>query len=72
MFLRLQFLEGKARRELFERGQFKTLYVSSSRILCAKNGDFEGMRKAGGSAMACGWFEFEKGYYGKPTIEWIN
>ena len=72
MFLKLQFLEGKGRRTLFDTGQLKTLYVSSSRILCAKNGDFEGMRKGGGSAVAYGWYEFEKGYRGKPVIEWIN
>lgn len=72
MFLKLQFLEGKGRRKLFDSGQLKTLYVSSSRILCAKNGDFEKMRRGGGSAVAYGWYEFEKGYFGKPTIEWIN
>lgn len=72
MFLKLQFLEGKARRKLFDTGQLKTLYVSTSRILCAKNGEFDKMREGGGSAIACGWYEFEKGYKGKPTIEWIN
>lgn len=72
MFLKLQFLEGKTRRKLFDTGQLKTLYVSSSRILCAKNGDFEGSKKSGGSAVAYAWYEFEKGYSGKPTIEWIN
>jgi hypothetical protein len=30
------------------------------------------MREGGGSAVAYGWFEWEKGYNGKPTIEWIN
>lgn len=72
MFLKLQFLEGKGRRELFDKGELKTLYVSSSRILCAKNADFQRMRDGGGSAVAYGWYEFEKGYKGKPTIEWIN
>lgn len=72
MFLKLQFLEGKERRKLFDRGELKTLYVSSSRILCAKNGDFDGMRESGGSAIAFGWYEFENGYNGKPYIEWIN
>lgn len=72
MFLKLQFLEGKSRRKLFDTGQLKTLYVSTSRILCAKNGDFEMMRKNGGSAVAYGWYEFQKGYKGKPIIEWIN
>ena len=46
MFLKLTFLEGKKRRELFNKHCLKTLYVSSSRIHCAKNGDFEDMKKA--------------------------
>ena len=41
MFLKLTFLESKARRELFERYPPKVVYVSSSRLQCAKNGDFE-------------------------------
>ena len=45
MFLKLQFLEGKSRKELFKKYPPKCVYVSSSRILCAKNGDFEGMKK---------------------------
>ena len=72
MFLKLQFLEGKARRKLFDLKQLKTLYVCSSRILCAKNGEFEQMRKSGGSAVAFGWYEFEKGYDKDPVIKWIN
>lgn len=72
MFLKLQFLEGKARRTLFDTKQLKTVYVSTKRILCAKNGKFEEMRQSGGSAVAYGWYEFEKGYSGSTTIEWIN
>lgn len=72
MFLKLQFLEGKGRRKLFDEKSLKTLYVSTSRIQCAKNADFEGMKAGGGSAVAYGWYEFEKGYKGKPVIEWIN
>lgn len=41
MFLKLTFLESKSRKALFEKYPFKTLYVSSSRLQCAKNGDFE-------------------------------
>lgn len=72
MFLKIQFLEGKKRRKLFDSGCLKTVYVSSSRILCAKNGDFERMRNGGGSAVAYAWYEFEKGYKGGTTIKWIN
>lgn len=45
MFLKLQFLESKKRKKLFISNPPKTLYVSSTRILCAKNGDFERMKK---------------------------
>lgn len=69
MFLKLQFLEGKARRELFETKQLKAVYVSSSRILCAKNGDFSLIQ---GSAVAYAWYEFEKDYNKDPVIRWIN
>lgn len=72
MFLKIQFLEGKKRRKLFDSGCLKTVYVSSSRILCAKNGDFENARKIGGSAVSYAWYEFEKGYKGGTTIKWIN
>lgn len=69
MFLKLTFLESKKRKELFEKYPFKTLYVSSSRISCAKNGDFE---KYPSSAVAYGWYVWEKGFQGEPTIKWIN
>lgn len=72
MFLKLQFLEGKKRKNLFEANPPKTLYVSSSRLLCAKNADFEGMRKGGGSAVAYGWFVWEKGFNGRTEIVWFN
>ena len=72
MFLKLQFLEGKARRELFEKYPPKTVYVASGRLLCAKNGDFEGMRTGGGSAVAYAWYVWEKGYAGDTIIKWFN
>lgn len=72
MFLKIQFLEGKARKELFKKYPPKTVYVSSSRILCAKNGKFEDMKGTGGSAVAYAWYEFEKGYKGESVLKWIN
>ena len=72
MFLKVQFLEGKARRELFEKHPPKKVYVASSRLLCAKNGEFEKMRQGGGSAVAYAWFIWEKGYNGEPVIKWFN
>lgn len=72
MFLKLQFLEGKKRKQLFLKNPPKILYVSSSRLLCAKNGEFDKMIKGGGSAVAYGWYIWEKGYKGKTEIQWFN
>ena len=72
MFLKIQFLEGKARKELFKKYPPRCVYVSSGRILCAKNAMFEIMKAGGGSAVAYAWFEFEKGYKGKSELKWIN
>jgi hypothetical protein len=69
MFLKLTFLEGKARKQMFLNNPPKTVYVSSSRLLCAKNGDFENTK---GSAVAYAWFVWEKGFKGDPVIKWIN
>ncbi len=70
MFLRLQFLEGKERRTFFEGSPPKLIYVSSSRIACAKNGDFENNGKT--KAVCYAWFIWEKGFKGEPIIRWFN
>ena len=72
MLLKLQFLEGKKRRELFKQYPPKRIWVSSSRILCAKDGDFETAIANGGSSMAYAWFVWEKGFKGDPTLKWFN
>ena len=69
MFLKVQFLEGKARRELFDKHPPKTIYVSSSRLVCAPNGDF---KNTPSSAVAYAWFIWEKGFKGAPTVRWFN
>ena len=72
MFLKVQFLEGKARRALFDKHPPKVVYVASSRLLCAKNGDFEAIKAGGGSAVAYAWFIWEKGYKGDTIVRWFN
>ena len=69
MFLKLTFLEGKKRQQFFLKNPPKTVYVFSSRVKCAKNGDFESI---GSSAVCYAWFVFEKGFKGDPVIKWIN
>lgn len=74
MFLKLTFLEGKARRKLFEQYPPEKVLVFSERIACAKSSDFDRLKKLkanGRSAVAYAWFVWRKGYTGKPTIEWI-
>lgn len=70
LFLKIQFLEGKARREFFKKYPPKTVYVSSSRLRCAMNGDFE--RDAKSTAVCYCWYVWQKGYRGETTIKWIN
>lgn len=72
MFLKLTFLESKSRRELFNKNQLEYLYVSSSRLQCAKNGDFITYGKGTGTAVAYGWYIFKKGFNGEPKIRWFN
>ena len=72
MFLKLTFLEGKARyKEIFTKTPPKAMYVFSERVLCAKNADFSGMRAGGGSAVAYAWYEWQKGYTGDTVVKWI-
>lgn len=75
MFLKLQFLEGQSRKEMFLTNPPKTVYVSSSRLGCAKNGQFK-LDKNGEpvieSAVAYAWFVWEKGFKGNTVIKWIN
>lgn len=68
MFLKLTFLEGQARRKLFEENPPKIVYVFSKRVKCAKNGNFENISS---SAVAYAWFIWVKGFKGEPVIRWI-
>lgn len=72
MFLKLTFLEGKARKEMFEHYPPEYIYVSSSRLQCALGGDFENLKSGGGSAVAYGWFIWRKGYKSDPRVRWFN
>jgi hypothetical protein len=67
MFLKIQFLEGKGRKKLFLSNPPKTVYVSSSRIECGKNGVFKNE-----SAIAYAWFVWQKGFNGTTELKWFN
>ena len=67
-FLKIQFLEGKARKNFFENYPPKYVYVHSERQKCAINNDFS---KVNSSAVCYCWFIWQKGWKGEPIIRWI-
>ncbi len=72
MFLKLTFLESQKRRELFEKYPPKVIYVSSRRLQCAKNGEFEKLKNGTGTVIAYAWYVWEKGYKGDSIVRWFN
>jgi len=73
MFLKIQFLEGQARKEWFKNTPLKTVYVFSKRQSPLRNGESinPNTGKSWSSTMCFCWFVWEQGYKGKPIIEWI-
>lgn len=69
MFLRLLFIEGQGRRELFDQYPPVRIYAFSKRVFAGKNGELENTK--GNSAMAFAWFVWEKGNTNLPTLHWI-
>jgi len=69
MFLKVLFLESQTRKKMFAKYPPKTIYVSSSRLNCAKNGNFDEYMS---SAVAYTWYVWEKGFTGDTIIKWIN
>lgn len=72
IFAKLQFLEGKARREWFANTPLKYVYVYSHRANPWRNGkstDENG--KKWSSTMAFAWYVFDQSYDGEPIVRWI-
>ena len=66
--LKIQFLEGKRRKKLFEKYPPKWVIVNSERQLCCKNAEFE---KLTATTQCYAWYVWEKGFKGNPQIMWI-
>lgn len=64
---KIQFLEGKARREMFNKNPPKYVLVFSERIKCLANGENTG----GSSAICFCWYIFQKGFKGMPQVDWL-
>jgi len=72
MFLKIQFLEGLKRKELFEKYPPKYIYVFRNRMATWNNGkslDDNGKRWA--TTMCHAWFIWEKGSKTEPIIRWL-
>lgn len=72
LFLKIQFLEGKKRKEMFEKHPPKIVYVFSERQNPLRNGEaLDEKGKPWSSTMCFAWFVWEKGYKGYPIIKWL-
>jgi len=72
LFGKLQALEGYERTKFLMDSPLRTVYVFRKRVNPMRNGketDENGKKWA--STMAFAWYVWEKGYDGKPMIEWI-
>lgn len=68
LFVKIQFLESKSRKELFEKYPPKYIYVYSERQQCSMNGDFENLKA---KTQAYIWVIWEKDYKGETITRWI-
>ena len=68
MYLRLQFVEGKKRRKLFDKYPPKYIYVHSERQQTYKSGL---MNTKKSSAICFAWFIWQRGFSGDTTLRWI-
>ena len=70
MLLKITFLEGKSRYEMFKNNPPYKVLIFSNRVNCSKQGDFEKDSEYGG-AVGYAWYIWKKGYKGKPEIDWL-
>lgn len=70
MLMRIQFLEGQRRKSFLLNNPPKYVYVSSSRLLLAKNADF--VKYNTPSANCYAQYVQEKGFCGETTLRQFN
>lgn len=74
MFLKIQFLEGQKRKELFDKYPPRYIYVFRNRMATWNNGqEFDPKTGKHWSTTMChAWFVWEKGFKGEPIIRWLD
>lgn len=72
MFGKIQFLEGKGRKEFLINSPLKYVYVFSERQNPLRNGkSVDENGKKWSSTMCFAWYVWEKGYQGEPIVKWL-
>lgn len=72
LFAKIQFLEGRQRKDFFATHPPKAVYVFSKRVNPLRNGlEVDENGKPWLSTMCFAWFVWEHGYTGEPCIRWI-
>ncbi len=69
MYLKIQFLEGKARNLFFKNYPPKYVYVNSSRQICAKNGNFGNLQA---KILCYSWYIWYKDFCSDTVVRWID
>lgn len=72
MFLKLTFLESKARIELFNKHKLQYVFVHANRQGCGKNGGDENGNFVNGGASCYAWYIWKNDYNGLPELDWIE
>lgn len=67
MLLKLAFLEGSARKEIFRLYPPRWVFVFSKRVLLTRNGE----KPRGSGMIAFAWYVWERDFHGYPMIDWI-
>lgn len=68
MLMKLAFLEGAKRKQMYKSTPIKRVLVFSKRLTMARNGEDE---KYSSGMIAFAWFVWEHGYRGEPTLDWL-
>ena len=73
MFLKIQFLEGAKRKELFDKYPPKYIYVFRNRMATWNNGQPKDPKtgKKWATTMCHAWFIWEKGNRSEPIVRWL-
>lgn len=71
MLLKIAFLEGIERGELFKNSPLARVHVFSQRLAFVPGGSLPLRKLDGGGMMAFAWFVWEHGYSRAPEVHWL-